>query len=302
MKYDVVIVGAGPAGISAGIYTARAKLKTLIIGRILESKLSMSHTIHNYFGFQDGIGAGQLLRNGAQQAKKMGAQIIDGEIVDVKRKNKEFKLKDAKNKKYQAKSIILAMGSKTDALGIQNENELINRGVHYCAICDGPLYKNKSICVIGNGNHAAEEAIELRAYSKDITLVSQKGRFNISKELAKEIKKQKIKMVDGEIVKFVGKNKLEKVMMKDKEVKCDAAFIAPGTASSATIARKLGIEIKDNRIVINEKGETDLQGVFAAGESTGNNKQIAICVGEGCNAALSAIKYLRGRNMYVDYA
>ncbi|MFH1210731.1 MAG: FAD-dependent oxidoreductase [archaeon] len=302
MKYDVVVIGAGPAGISSAIYTARSKLKTLIIGKILESKLSMSHKIHNYFGFKEGIEGSMLLRNGIEQAKKVKAQIIDGEIVDVKRKNKEFELKDAKNKKYQTKAIILAMGSKTDALGIKKEKELINRGVHYCAICDGPLYKNKSICIIGNGNHAAEEAIELRAYSKDIMLVSQKGRFNISKELTREIKKQKIKMIEGEIVEFSGKNKLEKVIMKDKEVKCDAAFIAPGTASSASIARKLGIEIRDNRIVVNEKGETDLQGVFAAGESTGNNKQIAICVGEGCNAALSAIKYLRGRNMYVDYA
>lgn len=302
MKYDVVVIGAGPAGISSAIYTARAKLKTGVIGKTLGSKLSMSHKIHNYFGFKDGIDANILLRNGIEQARKLGAQIIDGEVVGIKRKNNEFELKDEKNKKYGARAIVLAMGSKTDALGIKNEKELMNRGVHYCAICDGLLYKNKSICIIGNGNHAAEEAIELRAYSKDIMLVSQKGKFNISKELMKEIKKQKIRIIEGEIAEFVGKDKLEKITMKGKEVKCDAAFIAPGTASSASIARKLGIEIKDNRIVVNERGETDLKGVFAAGESTGNNKQIAICVGEGCNAALSAIKYLRGRNMYVDYS
>lgn len=302
MSYDIIIIGAGPAGISAAIYAARAKLKTLIIGRAFESKLAMGHVIHNYFGFKEGIEGHVLLKNGIEQAKRFRAQIIEGEVVDIKKTKQGFELKDSKKKRYEAKAVIIATGLKTELLGIKNEKELTNKGVHYCALCDGPLYRSKSIVVIGNGNHAAEEAIELRAQSKNITIISHKNNFKISKELMKEIKNKKIGMVEGQVTEFFGKNKLEKVMLRNGEIKCDAVFIAYGTASSASFARKLGLQIKDTSIVINQKGETDLEGVFGAGEAAGRSKQVAICVGEGANAAISAIKYLRKNNIYMDYA
>ncbi len=302
MKYDVVVIGAGPAGISTSIYTSRAKLRTLVIGRFLQSKLVLTHTIHNYFGFQNGIKGYTLLKNGIDQARKLGAKIVDAEIIDVKRSGKIFKLKDSKNRVYEAKAVVLATGSKNDSLGIKNEAKLLNRGIHYCAVCDGPLYKNKSIVVVGGGNHAAEEALELRAYSKNITVISHNNGFSISKELKKEINNKKIRLIESKILEFVGKSKLEMLALKDSSLKCDAAFIAPGTASSASLARKLGLDLNSNSILVNVKGETSLKGVFAAGESTGNNKQIVVCVGEGCNAGMSAIKYLRNSSVYVDYA
>ncbi len=302
MKYDIVVIGIGPAGISAGIYTSRARLKTLVIGRFLQSKLVLTHTIHNYFGFQNGIKGYTLLKNGIDQARKLGAKIVDAEVIDIKRSSKSFKLKDSKNRKYEAKAVVLATGSKNDYLGIKNETKLLNRGIHYCAVCDGPLYKNKSIVVVGGGNHAAEEALELRAYSKDITMVSHNNGFSISNELKKELNSKKIKLIESEILEFVGNSRLEKLSLKGSSLKCDAAFIAPGTASSASLARKLGLDLNNNSILVNGKGETSLKGVFAAGESTGNNKQIVVCAGEGCNAGTSAIKYLRNSSVYVDYA
>jgi thioredoxin reductase (NADPH) len=302
MKYDVVVIGAGPAGISSAIYTARAKLKTVVIGKVLESKLTMSHMIHNYFGFRDGIEGHILLKNGTEQAKKFGAQIIEGEVIDIKRTKQGFEIKDSKNKKYQTSTVIIATGSKIESTGIRNEKELTSRGVFYCAACDGPLFRNKNIAVVGNGDHAAEEAIELRAQSKNVSIISHKNSFKISKELMKEIKKKKIEMIEGEILEFYGKKMLEKIIMKTREIKCDAAFIATGTTSSSSIARKLGLQMLNNAIIINNKGETDIKGIYAAGEAAGMSKQVGICVGEGVNAALSAIKYLRKKDIYVDYA
>ncbi|MEM4266937.1 MAG: FAD-dependent oxidoreductase, partial [Candidatus Nanoarchaeia archaeon] len=242
-----------------------------------------------------------LLNTGIEQAKKFGAKIVEEEIIDIKKTKQGFELKDSKNRKYEAKAVIIATGLKIDNLGIKNEKELINRGIQYCAMCDGPIFRNKTIVVIGNGNHAAEEAIELRAYSKDITIISHKNKFKISKELMKEIKKRKIKLLEDEVMEFLGKNKLDAIKLTKQTMKCDAAFIAMGTASSISMARKLGLEIKDNGVRVNEKGETNLQGIYAAGEATGVNKQVAICVGEGANAAVNAIKYLRKRDIYMDY-
>lgn len=298
--YDSIIIGVGPAGISSGIYTARANLKTLIIGKFSESRLSTKHKIYNYYGFVNGIQANKLLNDGIKQARKLGAEIEEGEVINIKKVRNEFEVKDSKNKKYKTKTVIIASGSKIEKLGVKNENELTNRGVHYCSLCDGPLYSNGKITVIGNGNHAAEEAIELRAYTKNLTMISHENKFSISKELMKELEKRKIIMINDKAIEFYGKNKIEKVIMTKGSIECDAVFIANGKTSSISLAKKLGLEIKNNNITTNES-ETNIKGIFAAGEATGINKQVAICVGEGCKAAIKAIKYIRGKEFYIDY-
>lgn len=299
--HDTVVIGVGPAGISAGIYTARANLKTLIIGKFSESRLSTKHKIYNYYGFVNGIQANKLLNDGIKQAKKLGVEVKEGEIVNIKKIKNGFEVKTSENKKYKTKTVIIASGSKIEKLGIKNEKELANRGIHYCSLCDGPLYSGKKIAVVGNGNHAAEEAIELRTYTKDITIISHEKKFAISKELMPELKKRGIRMINDTITEFYGKNKIEKIIMKKGNIKCEAAFIANGKTSSISLAKKLGLEIKDNNLITNE-GETNIKGIFAAGETTGANKQVAICVGEGCKAAIKAIKYIRGKETYVDYS
>ncbi|MFH1331934.1 MAG: FAD-dependent oxidoreductase, partial [archaeon] len=270
--YDTVIIGAGPAGISAGIYTARAKLKTLTIGKFSESKMAMGHKVQNYFGFSKVMDSKELLKEGTKQAKGLGAEILEEEVVDVKKAKQAFEIKDSKNKIYETKTIIIATGSKIETINVKNEKELTNRGIHYCALCDGPMYNNKTIAVIGDGNHAAEEALILSTYSKDLTIVSHNKKFNISNELMEEISKRKIRMVQSEVLEFTGKNKLESIKTKEKEIKCDAAFMAVGTASSASFARKLGLELTGNSIKTDEKGETSMEAVYAAGEATGQNK------------------------------
>lgn len=299
--YDVVIIGAGPAGLSASIYTSRAGLKTLVIGNTLQSKIAIKHKLENYFGFEAGIEGAALLEKGARQAKKFGAELVRDEAVDIKRKKEGFETRDSKNNRYESRAVIMAMGSNTEKLGIKNEKELTSRGVHYCAICDGPIYNNRKIVVVGSGNHAAEEALELSAYSKDVTIISHKNKFNISKEFLKQIKDKKIKLVEQEILEFVGKNKLEGIKLGDENMKCDAAFIAAGMASSSSLAGKLGLEIRGSSIVVNENNETSVKGIYAAGESTGENKQVAICAGEGCNAGVNAIRHLRKIERYNDY-
>ncbi len=298
--HDVIILGAGPAGISAGVYTARAKLRTLVIGKFSESRLALAHKINNYFG-TEGIEGKELLKQGTKQAKKLGAEILEGEVVDVKVIKQGFEVKDEKNKSYQAKALIIATGSKIETTNIKNEKELTSKGVRYCAICDGPVFNKKTIAVVGSGNHAAQEALILSAYSKDLTMIAHNNKFNMSNKLMKEVKKRKIKMIEGKILEFKGQNKLESIKMKNGEIRCDAAFIATGTTSSTNLARKLGLELKNGSILINDKAETSMEGVYAAGEATGQNKQVAICVGEGANAGVSAIKYLRNKETYTDY-
>jgi len=300
--FDVIIIGTGPAGISAAIYTARAKLKTLLLGKPEDGALYKAKIIANYFGFAKEIGGKEIIERSMIQAQRFGTKFISGEVVNTLKEKKGFLIKMADGKQFLGKNLIIATGKAYKMLGAENEEALSGNGVHYCVTCDGYYYNKKKVAVIGHSNLAAEEALGLLRYTKDITIFSNGLKFDISPFLKKELKKDKIILREEKVKKFVGKKALEKLELeKGEQIKFDGVFMALGRISALNFATKLALKIKDNDIVINRDGITSVENVYAAGNCTGGNAQAANSVGEGCNAAMTIIKKQKGVATYIDY-
>ncbi len=317
--YDVAIIGCGPAGLMAAVYTGRAQLKTIIFGDHTKGNLYKSHIIANYFGFDGPITGPDLTMKGVEHAKKFGTETMINEIVDLRiNPDSTFTLKDDAKQEYQARTVIIATGQSYALSGIKNEKELTGKGVSYCVICDGFFFKNKNVVVIGSGNYAAEEALQLTNYTKNITILSHGKDFIFSAEMKKDleaagIKTQKtvrIKEITGSPsgvnapggAPAVSPAKAEKLVFTDgSEMPVEGVFMAVGVAGATAFAKKLGLEMTSNYIKVDLDGNTNIKGLYAAGDCTGSPPQVASSVGNGCNAALSAIKLLRGSRVYIDY-
>lgn len=298
--HDTIIIGIGPAGLSAAIYCSRAGLNTLLIGEKEKSNLWKAGSVANYFGITGPIKGAVILATGTKQAEKFGTIIVEDEVVNIKQTEKEFLVKTAKGKKHCSKTIIFATGTPLCYSGIKNEEKLTGRGVHYCAVCDGFFYKGKKIAVIGNGNFAAEQAIELSSYTKDITLISNGRKFEMNKKYSNELKKNKIKLIGAKAISFEGEKKLERIKTAHGDLKFDGVFMGIG-CSAASFAKRFGIETKGNSIAADNTGKTNVPGIYAAGACTGAISQVSVAVGEGCKAAISVIKQIRGKAEYIDY-
>lgn len=301
---DVAIIGAGPAGLSAAVYTARAQLQTVVFGDYKKSNLYKSHIIANYLGFPEPVTGPFLAEKSVEHAKKFGAQVIPHEIVHLSmHKDGSFHLKDDKKKEYAARTVIIATGQSYALSGIKNERELTGKGVSYCVVCDGFFFKDKNVVVVGNGNYAGEEALQLLTYTKNITVLSHGKEFDFSKEIQKDLEDNNITLQKTPRIKEIaGNGKAEKLVLADGgEIQTHGVFMAVGVAGATAFAKKLGLEMENNYIKVNHDGRTNLPGLFAAGDCTGAAAQMATSVGNGCNAALSAIKLLRGAKAYVQY-
>ncbi|MBS3068549.1 NAD(P)/FAD-dependent oxidoreductase [Candidatus Micrarchaeota archaeon] len=297
--YDTLIIGSGPTALTAAVFTARANLKVLVIGEPKKSMLVSAADLGNYIG-TDGMSGPEWLDKGIEQIKKYGSEFLEQEVVHVE-KRENFKIKTADNKTYESKTIIICTGVALRPAGIAGEKELLGKGVHTCVACDGWPYKQKKVGVIGNTNHAAEEVIELLALTKDVTLISNGKEFSISKELMDELNKAKIKFLKDKVSEFKGEKKLEKVILADnQELVFDGVFLALGATTALAFAQKLALDTKNNYLVVDSEGKTSLDGCYAAGACTGGNLQIAKSAGEGCNAAISVIKKVKGLANYSD--
>ncbi len=298
--YDTVIIGAGPAALSAAVFCGRAKLKTLLIGHPEKSQLHFAQKVGNYIGMDEATGP-QILEKGIEQVKKYGVEVLEREVVHVM-KREDFTVKTEDGKARTSRTVIIATGMAVKLPGIKNEEKLLGKGVHTCVACDGYPYKGKKVAVIGNGNHAAEEAIELLALTKDITMISNGREFDVSKELAEECSKGGVKLEKGRVAEFRGEKWLEDVLMKDgSALRFDGVFLALGGVTSLTFAQKLALDTNpDGTLVIDRDGRTAIDGCYAAGGCTGGNQQIAKSAGEGCNAAVCAIRKVKGLESYSD--
>lgn len=300
--YDVIIIGTGPAGVSASIYTSRAKLKTILIGKPEEGALYKAHSVANYYGFDKAPSGKELVERALAQTKNFGTTFLKGEVVNATKQGDNFTVKMEDGTTYSGKKLVIATGKAYKILGAENEEALSGKGVHYCATCDGYYFQNKKVAIVGHSNLAAEEALGMLSYTKDLTIISNGMEFQFSPFLKKEVEKNKIKLRKEKIKKFVGTKKLEKIELENgKQLPFDGAFMALGRVSAISFASRLAITSKDNNIVIDRDGKTDVKGVFAAGNCTGGNAQAANSVGEGCNAAMSVIKELKGQAVYIDY-
>ncbi len=301
--YDVIIIGGGPGGLTAGIYTSREKLKTLLLEKgLCGGLLAISDLIENYPGFADGIKGMDLIANFKKQAEKFGTKI--NKFEEVKRiEATEKKIKVETNKgNYSTYAIIVATGSIPKMLNIPGESELRGKGVSYCATCDGPLFKNKDVVVIGGGDAAAEEALFLTRFARKVILVHRRNELRATRILQERLKENKrIELLLNYIpVSIKGKNFVDAIIVKNKEtneekkIETAGIFISAGFLPNSKFLE--GIVELDGAgyIKTNEDMETSIPGIYAAGDVRAKKvRQIAVACGEGTIAAISARDYLK---------
>jgi len=281
---NVIIIGNGPAGISASLYTSRAGQNTTIIGKD-EGSLKRAEKIENYYGFAEPITGSSLVSQGILQAKRIGVKFVSDEVVGISYNGKL--IVQTKDNEFTADSVIIATGSSRTTPKIKGLKEFEGHGVSYCAVCDAFFYKGKDIAVLGNGEYAVHEAAELIATSKSVTLLTN------GMELNAEVP-EGIAVNTKEIESFGGDGVISEVKFKDgTSLAISGVFVAIGVAGSTDLAKKIGAETDGKKIVVDENMATTVPGLFAAGDCTGGMLQVAKAVYEGAKAGTEAIKYIR---------
>ncbi|MEJ5293186.1 MAG: FAD-dependent oxidoreductase [Candidatus Methanosuratincola sp.] len=300
MECDVLIIGAGPAGLSAAIYSSRQGLRTIVLEEgVIGGRATYAHMIDNYPGFPEGISGTDLIARFARQAEKFGSTIRPGEGAKEIKIAGETKEVVTSNEHYISKSLIIATGLRQKKLQIPGEEKLLGRGVSYCATCDGFFFRNKRVAVIGGGNEAASDLLYLSSLAgRIIWLVGGEGITAEDNYLAK-IKESGIEPLAGvKIVELLGKEKLEGIMIERAGIRekllVDGVFIAIGSVPTVEILKKAGIEVDDKGFIkTNEETETNIAGVFAAGDCTGKTHQVILAAGQGALAGIKASSYAK---------
>lgn len=283
---NVIIIGKGPAGVSAALYATRAGIDTTIIGKDYGA-LGKASEIENYYGFSHPISGKDLVNEGIAGAKRLGAKIIDGEVLGISYTDKLEVI--TKEQEYSADSIILATGSSRPAPQVAGLKEFEGRGVSYCAVCDAFFYRGKDVAVLGEGEYALHEALELLPTSNSVTILT-------NGKLPSVYLPEEVKVNTNPIHALYGNDSLESVSFKNESnLSISGLFVAIGVAGSTALAKKIGAATENNKIVINENMATNIPGLFAAGDCTGGLLQIAKAVYEGSKAGMEVIKYLRNK-------
>ena len=289
--FDVIVIGGGPAGITAGIYIKRAGFNVLLFNNG-KSAIKKTDKIENYYGFENPIDGNTLYENGIKQAKNLGIEIVEKEVIGLKYSETDYNkyevviANQGKDEKYEVPVVVLATGANRFTPNIQGIKEFEGKGVSYCAVCDGAFYRDKDIAVLGSGEYAVGEIQELLPIANNVTMLTN-GDKPIENRNGINIDERKIKQVRGN-------EKVELVEFEDGTTQSiDGLFIAQGTASSIDFARKIGAKIENNVIVVNENMETTVKGIFACGDCTGGILQISKAVCDGTKAGLAIIKQLR---------
>lgn len=284
--YDCIIIGKGPAGISAAIYISRSNLKTLVIGKE-NTALNRAKSIENYYGFEDSISGEELFKNGINQAKKQNIEMKNDEVIDIEYGNGTYIVKTV-NSEYETRTIVLATGKSRKTSNIEGETTFEGKGISYCAICDGFFFKGKNVAVIGNGEYALHEAEVLKNVTDKVTIFTNGSKLPENRSLSIQ------NIIEGRIDSIKGNTKVEEILLEDKRsIPVDGIFIAQSIASSADFAKKLGILLKNNDIIVNENMETNVPGIYAAGDCTGGLLQICKAVYEGAKCGLSIAKKIK---------
>jgi len=301
-EFDVIILGGGPAGLTAGIYLSRAKVKTLILNEgMIGGQIILSHEIANYPGVEN-ISGFMLANNMKKQAESFGCKTrgnvkitkldLEGDIKTIEINNKDT---------YSAKAVILATGGKSRPLEIKGEDTFKGRGVSYCATCDGDFYQDKEIIVVGGGNSALEEAVALTKYASKVTVVHQFEHFQAFKHAVEEAENnEKINFIlESELIEIKGDGNLKSVIIQNQktkvetEIKVDGVFVFIGYIPNTEKFKGIINLNNKNEIVSNDKLETNIKGVFVAGDLREKLvRQITTAVSDGTIAASSTIEFL----------
>jgi len=307
MVYDVIIIGGGPAGLGAAIYSSRARMSTLIIEKAgCGGLIAITDNLENYPGFDKGINGFELTSKMEQQARTSGAEITYGEVVAIET-DETLKKVILTDKTYITKTIIIASGSSFKKLGVKGEEEFIGRGISFCATCDGPFFKNKEVAVIGGGNSALQEALFLTKFASKITLIHRRNEFRAAKILQERVAAEpKIKIIlDTVVEEITGTQTIEKIKVRNvksdaaKEIPVDGVFIFIGWTPNTKF-------LMNNKIALDEKGyiltdeqmKTAIDGIYACGDVRKKSlRQVVTAVSDGATASVSAHQYIESQNL-----
>ncbi|MCC7370512.1 MAG: thioredoxin-disulfide reductase [Chloroflexi bacterium] len=306
--WDAIIIGSGPAGWTAAIYAARATLKTLVFtglerGGLPGGQLMLTTEVENYPGFRNGIMGPELMEEMREQAVRFGTQLVEDDVASVDFSRRPFTLTAEDGQEYKGRAVIIATGASALWLGLDSEKRLQGRGVSACATCDGFFFKGKDVVVVGGGDTAMEEASFLTNYATRVTVVHRRNELRASKIMQERaFRNSKIEFVwDSAVVDVLGEHGVEGVRLKnlksgdESELKTDGLFIAIGHKPNTELfAGKLDMD-PNGYIIQHDRTETNIPGVFAAGDvSDTRYRQAVTAAGDGCRAALDAEHFLTG--------
>lgn len=282
--YDVIILGAGPAGVTAGLYAHRFNRKTLIIYNQI-ANIEKAEKIENYYGFKNGISGNKLYNDGIAQAKNIGIKVKTEEILQIDKVNNIIEIVTDKNR-YATKTLIIAIGNKKRIPNIKGIQELEGRGISYCAKCDGFFFKNKNVAVLGSGKYAISETNDLVNIANKVTILT-------NGENSPEIRVDNVTIITKSVESINGEGRVQNVQFSDgNKLEIDGIFIAEGILGNKEISKKMGIIMKNDYIQVNDKMETNINGVYACGDCTGGILQISKAIYEGMIAGMQANKYI----------
>ena len=299
--FDTIIIGAGPAGFTAGIYAARREMKTMIIAKEPGGQVALASEIENYPGFKS-IESYDLITKMQDQVKALGVEIKIDEVKKIEKQSNDSFILYTTKEKYQSKTIIIAMGLSPRRLAIHGENEFNGKGVSYCANCDGPFYRNKTVAVVGGGNAALDAAEIMSKIAKKVYLIHRREEFRGFEILLNKVKeKENIEfLLNTDVKEIIGKEKVEKIKVynnkanKEQEVELDGVFVEVGRVAHTDLVADFVEMDERKQIIVGQNCETKTLGMFAAGDVViGDFKQITIAMGQATIAALAAYQYLQ---------
>jgi thioredoxin reductase (NADPH) len=300
-KYDVVIIGGGPAGLAAGIYTARDRFSTLIIERaIIGGNITTTDDVENYPGFPEGITGFDLTAKMHEQATKHGAETIAANVSKVEISDAK-KIVHTTEGDFTARALVIASGTERVKLNAPGEEELTGRGVSYCATCDGPFFKNKTVAVVGGGNAALSEALHLAKFASKVYLIHRRDAYRATVAVVEKIKAHdKIEPVlDAVVSKILGDSRVTGIEVTNVKtntastLELDGVFVAVGLSPNTDFVKGLVDMNRQGSIIINEKLETSVPGIFAAGDVRIDSvRQVVTAAGDGAHAAFNIREYL----------
>ncbi len=299
--YDVIIIGSGPAGLTATIYASRAKLKCLVIaGAMWGGQLMLAKKVENFPGFDGGIFGPDLMKGMRKQAEHFGVEMIFDDATSVDFSSRPFEV-TVGSRVYKGRSVIIATGASAKWLGLESETRLRGRGVSVCATCDAAFFKNKKVVVVGGGDTALEESLVLSKFAREVKVVHRRNKLRASKILQERVfKDQKIEFIwNSTVQEILGKEKVEGIRLRnvdsneESDLVCDGVFIAIGYKPNTEIF-KGQIELDQaGYVVAEDTTKTSVEGVFVAGDAQDHRyRQAVAAAGAGCKAAMDAGKYL----------
>ena len=303
MDYDVIVVGGGPAGLTAALYAGRARFKTLLVESYsVPGQAVITDYVENYPGFPDGINGFDLIGKFKKQAERFGVEFKVGDVKNIKKAGNGWEI-EAEGKVHMALSLIIASGARPKRLGIEGEERLQGHGVSYCATCDGALYKDKDAVLVGGGDTAIQEALFLTRFVKKLSVVHRRNRLRATKILQERaLADKKIEFIwESMAVEILGKDRVEGLRVKniktekETEISCGGVFIFVGYSPNTDFLRGILKLDKDGYILTDQDMKTSKKGIFACGDSRKKLlRQVVTACGDGATAAFSAEQYVDG--------